>query len=84
MNAASSGFNMTHDVPPELAQVIQRIEEAIRRRLAIGAKVSYAKMIEELTVRYTSHKAIEYAIINMIKRDEMVFLESRKILQRKK
>jgi DNA replication licensing factor MCM5 len=62
LSAASTGFNGTYDIPPELAPIILRVEEAIRRRLAIGAKISYTKLIEELTLRFSSHKAIEYVI----------------------
>ena len=63
LSAANSDFKTLYDVPSDLAPQIIRIEEAIRRRLNIGAKIPYAKMIEELTLRYTSHKAIEYVFI---------------------
>jgi len=84
MSTASMGFNMTYDIPSDMAPMIVKIEEAIRRRLAIDSKISYSKLVEEMVVRFNSQKAIEYGIINMIKRDELVHLESRKILQRKK
>jgi len=84
LSAASMGFNLTYDVPSDLAPTIIKIEEAVRRRLAIGSKISYSKLVEELILRFNSQKAIEYGIINMIKRDELQHLESRKILQRKK
>ena len=84
LSAASAGFNLTHEIPSDMAPVIIKIEEAIRRKLAIGSKVGYQKLVEELVLRHSSQKAIEYAIINMIKRDELQHIESRKILQRKK
>ena len=84
LSAASMGFNMSYDIPSDLAPTIIKIEEAVRRRLAIGSKIGYSKLIEELILRFNSQKAIEYGIINMIKRDELVHLEARKILQRKK
>ena len=62
LSAASSGLSLNLDVPPEMVQTINRVEEAIRRRLAIGAKISYTKLIEELDLRFTSHKAIEFVI----------------------
>ena len=65
LSAASSGFSLNHDIPPELASVIMRVEESIRRRLAIGAKISYTKLIEELTLRFSTHKAIEYVSLNL-------------------
>jgi len=62
--AASSGFsNSSFDIPQELIQTVVKIEESIRRQLAIGSKVSYTKLTEELGIRYSSHKAIEYVII---------------------
>ena len=84
LSAASMGFNLSYDIPSDLAPTIIKIEEAVRRRLAIGSKIGYSKLIEELILRFNSQKAIEYGIINMIKRDELVHLEARKILQRKK
>jgi DNA replication licensing factor MCM5 len=63
LNAASNGFNIASDIPPELVPIILRIEEAIKRRLAIGAKISYSKLCEELAIRYTSNKAIEHVRI---------------------
>jgi len=84
MSTASMGFNLTLDIPSDMAPLIVKIEQAIRRRLAIDSKIGYAKLVEEMVVRFNSQKAIEYGIINMIKRDELVHLESRKILQRKK
>jgi len=53
---------MNNDIPAELVPIILRIEEAVRRRLAIGGKISYPKLIEELSIRYTSGKAIEHVI----------------------
>lgn len=63
LSAASSKFNTVTDIPSDLAPLIVRIEESIRRRLNIGAKTSYTKIIEELTSKYTSHQAITYVII---------------------
>jgi len=58
--AASNGLIVSHDIPPELAPTIIKIEEAIRRRISIGAKISYNKLLEELLVRHSSNKAIEF------------------------
>jgi DNA replication licensing factor MCM5 len=84
MSAASAGFNQGYEITPDMAPTVIKIEEAVRRRLAIGSKVGYEKLSEELIVRFSSQRAIEIAIINMIKRDELVHHEARKILQRKK
>ena len=82
LSAASMGFNLSYEIPTDLAPTIIKIEETVRRRLAIGSKIGYSKLVEELILRFSSQKAIELAIINMIKRDEIVHLEARKILQR--
>ena len=82
LSAASMGFNLSYEIPTDLAPTIIKIEETVRRRLAIGSKIGYSKLVEELILRFSSQKAIEFAIINMIKRDEIVHLEARKILQR--
>ena len=84
LSAASNGFNSSYEIPTDLIPTVIKIEEAVRRRLAIGSKIGYAKLVEELVLRFNSQKAIEFAIINMIKRDEMANLEQRKILLRKK
>lgn len=60
LSAASAGFNASFDVPSELAPTIMKIEEAIRRRLAINTKIPYTRLIEELAIRFQSGKAIEY------------------------
>ena len=59
LSAANSDFKGT-EAPSDLKPVIMRVEEAIRRRMAIGSKVSYTKLIEELTGKYSSNKAIEH------------------------
>lgn len=84
LSAASAGFTHGMDIPVDMAPHVMKIEEAVRRRIAIGSKVGYEKLMEEMIVRFSSQKAIEYAIINMIKRDELEHLEARKILKRKK
>jgi DNA replication licensing factor MCM5 len=46
LNAASSGMNgsNTSDKPQELVPMIRKVEEAIKRRVAIGTKISYPKL----------------------------------------
>lgn len=60
LSAASSGYSMSHDVPPDMAPVIKRIEDVIRKRVAVNTKVSYSKLFDEVAMKFTSHKAIEY------------------------
>ena len=45
LNAASSGMSgQAHESPSELTPLIRKVEEAIKRRVAIGTKISYAKL----------------------------------------
>jgi len=62
----------------------RRIEEAIKRRVAIGTKISYPKLQQELLNRFDNARAIDFAIISMVKRDEFAHQEARRILERKR
>ena len=67
LSAANSGFsNMSYDIPAELAPTIKKVEESIRRTVSIGAKISYTRLLEELKVRFSSLKAIDYVIVYII------------------
>lgn len=60
------------------------MEEAIRRRMAIGTKIAYPKLSQELLNRFDNQRAIDFAIMAMVKRDELVHKDARKILERKR
>ncbi len=64
--------------------MVRKVEEAIKRRVAIGTKISYPKLHQEMMQKFENAKAIDYAIISMIKRDEFAHQEGRKILARKR
>ena len=50
MNAAQSGMTSSKmETPVELIPLITKIEETIKRRVAIGVKISYDKLKQELT-----------------------------------
>lgn len=85
LNAAQSGMAAKNiDSPVELMPLIRKIEDAIKRRVAIGTKISYPKLHQEMMQRFENAKAIDHAIISMIKRDEFIHMEARKILARKR
>ena len=86
MHAAASGMSAKGGVemPDEMIPVIRKVEEAIKRRVAIGTKISYPKLQMEMMQRFENAKAIDLAILGMIKRDEFAHFEGRKILSRKK
>jgi MoxR-like ATPase len=74
----------TQDTPDELKNLTRKIEEAIKRRVAIGTRIGYPKLQEELLNRFDNARAIDFAIISMVRRDEFVHHEARKILERKR
>jgi DNA replication licensing factor MCM5 len=59
MQAASSGLSITGEIPSDLVPTVLKVEEAIRRRMAIGTKVSYTKLTEDFSTKYPN-RAIEY------------------------
>ena len=85
LNAAASGLSASQkETPEELRDMVQRIEEAIKHRGAIGSKIAYPVLQRELQNRFDNERAIGFAIMAMIKRDEFKHQEARKILERKK
>ena len=71
-------------MPEELKKMGKKIEDAIKRRVAIGTRIGYPKLQEELLNRFDNARAIDFAIISMVKKDELVHFEGRKILERKR
>jgi hypothetical protein len=53
-------------VPEQFASDIQRVEEAIRKRVCIGNQVMTGKLISEMQERYTENEII-YAINNLVR-----------------
>ena len=84
LNAAASGMQSSSamETPKELTDMVGKIEEAIKRRVAIGTKISYPKLQQEMQMRFENQRAIDYAIIAMVKKGEFQHQESRKILYR--
>lgn len=53
LNAASSGMSGSNtETPNELVNIVRKIEEAIKRRVAIGTKISYPKLQQEMMMRF--------------------------------
>ena len=69
LNAASSGLSggQGADKPQELIPMIRKVEEAIKRRVAIGTKISYPKLQQEMMLRFDNQRAIDHAILAMVK-----------------
>lgn len=71
LNASSAGLSASGvSVPREMAEMVIKIEETIRRKVAIGTKIAKAKLEQELLTIFADHRSIEMALVNMIKRDE--------------
>jgi len=72
----------SNETPTELTNLCQKIEEAIKRRVAIGTKISHLKLQQEMLMRYDNQRAIDYSIIAMVKKGDFSYMEQRKILCR--
>lgn len=72
LNAAASGMSNAqgNETPAELTNMCQNIEEAIKRRVAIGNKISHLKLQQEMLMRFDNQRAIDYAIIAMVKKGD--------------
>ena len=84
MSAASSRTNSVLDISGEEMKDVIKIEEAIKRRLSIGQRIQYSKLVEELVTRFTTKKLVDCAIINLTKSYVLKFFDEKKILIRKK
>jgi hypothetical protein len=51
--------------PVELMPLIRKVEEAIKRRVAIGTKISYPKLHQEMMHRFENAKAIDHVRISV-------------------
>lgn len=61
LNAAQSGMTAKNiESPVELMPLIRKVEEAIKRRVAIGTKISYPKLHQEMMQRFENAKAIDH------------------------
>lgn len=54
LNAAQSGMGSSNhgETPTELRDLSNKVEDAIKRRVAVGTKISYAKLQQEMGMRY--------------------------------
>ena len=75
LNAAASGMSSAKggETPEELTNLCHNIEEAIKRRVAIGTKISHLKLQQEMLMRFDNQRAIDYAIIAMVKKGDFQY-----------
>lgn len=66
MNAANSGLNLGMEAPAEIYETVQKIEEALRRRVAIGTKISHSRIHEEMSGRFNNVKAVDFVLSSFL------------------
>jgi len=44
LHAAKSGFSTNFSMPDELKEDVRRVQEIIRRKFAIGSKITFTKL----------------------------------------
>lgn len=82
LHAAKSGLGTNFNLPEELKEDVKKVQDVIRRKFAIGSKLSYSKLQEELMRFFNNQRSVEYGIYGMIKNQEIKNFENRRILQR--
>lgn len=82
MNAIKGGIALGSVASnPEL---ILKLEDAIKRRIAPGTRYNLDRLIEELEGRYSNIPAIHNAVNNLVRREEFDTIQEGKVLLRKK
>lgn len=64
--------------------LVLRVEDAIKRRLDVGSRVTADRLMEELEAKYNNVAAIHSAIHNLTRREELDVIQEGKVLLRKK
>ena len=72
------------DLPQELKNIVSQIEESIKRRVSIGSRINYQRLIEELVSRFNNQRAVEFAIDQLVRQEDLQFIENRRMVYRKK
>ena len=60
------------------------MEDALKRKISVNQKVQVERLFAEMGERYHERKLVDYALTNLISRQEFQYLEERKIIIRKK
>lgn len=64
------------------SELVLRVEEALRRRVAIGATVEHHRLLAELARMGFDAKLVERALYAMVKREELEWRKQRTLLHR--
>ncbi len=85
LDAASSGVASAENLPAELMQEIVAAENLLKRRLAIGSKMSERRLVDDLqNSSNISPDATRRAIHILVQRGELEFRAQRKAVLRKR
>jgi hypothetical protein len=77
------GKEFGYEMAENVSQEIQKIEEAIRKRVCIGTQVFISKLMDELQERY-NHSSLAYALRNMVLNGEFREIKGKKQLIRER
>eukprot|EP01083_Nonionella_stella_P074460 202004_1 len=84
MKAASSGETLLHSDNADFIKDTQAAERHLRRRLQIGSKWNYRRVLTEMTNKGMSEESSRQAIQNMTRRSEVVVQNQGRTVFRKK
>lgn len=84
LNAAKARGTLNMDITEENMKDIIKIEESIKRKLSIGQRILYSKLVDDLALRFNQRKLVGFAVNNMVKTGELKYTEEKKIVVRKK
>jgi DNA replication licensing factor MCM5 len=85
LDAASSGIASSENLPAEMMQEIVSAENILKRRLAIGSKMSERRLVQDLQQSANiSEESVRRAIAIMVQRGELEHRNQRKAVLRKR
>lgn len=70
-------------MPENVVEDVQKIEEAIKKRICVGNQVSIIKLVEEMSAKYAP-KLVEYALMNLVRNGEFKEVQGKRNLLREK
>ena len=62
MNAIKSGVGNGYEINAEKSDLVFKIEDAIKRKVTVGNKISQQRLREDLEAKYPNVRAIDMAI----------------------
>lgn len=85
VDAINSGEVVLEKMSDQMRQEVENVERLIKRRLAIGSRISEKKLVETLAQAYDiEEKVVRKAIQIMVARDELEYRSKRMTVYRKR